>query len=101
MTLDEIEKAKEEAHIPPYRNKSLDDMKDEFWKEIPGFDGYLLLSNSGRIKSLSRYVERVNGSKGYWIKDKILSLTIQRNKNHYTGDHTFHFFCKVGFNGKR
>ena len=60
-----------------------------------------MLSNFGRIKSLARYVERPNGSKGYWTKDKILSLTVQKIKNHYTGDHTFHLFCKVGFNGKR
>jgi len=50
---------------------------------------------------LARYVERPTGSKGYWTKDKILSLTVQKIKNHYTGDHTFHLFCKVGFNGKR
>jgi hypothetical protein len=46
-------------------------------------------------------VERINGSKGYWTKDKILSLTVQKIRNHYTGDHTFHLFCKIGYNGKR
>ena len=50
---------------------------------------------------MARYVERKNGSKGYWIKDKILSLTVQKIKNNYTGDYTFHLFCKVGYNGKR
>jgi len=92
---------KKESQIPPYQNKSLKDMKDEFWQEVPGFEGCLLISNLGRIKSLVRYVERINGAKGYWIKDKILSLTVQKLKNNYTGDYTFHLFCKVGYNGTR
>jgi hypothetical protein len=38
-------KIKEKLQILPYQNKSLEDMEDEFWQEIPGFDGYLLLSS--------------------------------------------------------
>jgi hypothetical protein len=41
---------KQESHIPPYQNKSLEDMKDEFWQEVPGFEGYLLLSSFGPNK---------------------------------------------------
>jgi hypothetical protein len=29
----------------PYQNKSLADIKGEIWKEIPGLDGYYLISN--------------------------------------------------------
>jgi hypothetical protein len=76
-------------------------MKNESWQEIAGFEGYLLLSSFGRIKSLARYIERRNALRGYWTKDKILSLTVQKIKNNYTGDYTFHLFCKVGYNGKR
>jgi hypothetical protein len=31
---------KKESQIPPYQNKSLEDMKDEFWQEIPEFEGF-------------------------------------------------------------
>ena len=55
---------KKSAIILPYQNKTLEDIKEEFWEEIRGFDGYLLLSNFGRVKSLARYVERINGAKG-------------------------------------
>ena len=92
---------KEESPILPHQNKSLKDVKDEFWQEIPGFEGFLLLSNFGRLKSLARYVERRNGSKGYWTKDKILSPTVRKTKNNYTGDCTFHLFCNVGYNCKK
>ncbi|HEX5154765.1 MAG TPA: NUMOD1 domain-containing DNA-binding protein [Parafilimonas sp.] len=84
-----------------YQNKSLVNIKGELWKEVPGFEGYILISNLGRLKSLARYVERSNGSKGYWTKDRILSQTVTQVKNSYVGDSTFHLFCKVGFNGKR
>jgi hypothetical protein len=64
---------KKESQISPYQNKLLEDMKAEFWQEIPAFEGFLLLSNFWRLNSLGRYVERRNGSNGYWTKDKILS----------------------------
>lgn len=44
--------------ILPYQNNSLIDLKAELWKEIPGFEGYVLVSNLGRLKSLARYIER-------------------------------------------
>ena len=36
-------------------------MNDEFWQEIPGFEGFLLLSNFGRIK---QNAEGVTGNLG-------------------------------------
>lgn len=45
----------------PYQNKSLTDLKAELWKEIPGFNGHILISNLGRLKSLARYIERLTG----------------------------------------
>lgn len=85
----------------PYQNKSLSSVKGEVWKEIPGFEGYIQVSGFGRLKSLARYIERSNGSAGYWKKDRILSQTAKQIKNNYIGDSTFHLFCKIGFNGKR
>src|SRR6478672_8897866 len=70
-------------------------------KRFQGLKDFYCTQILDGLKSLGRYIERRNGSKGYWTKDKILSLTVQKIKNHYTGDYTFHLFCKVGYNGKR
>lgn len=32
--------------------------KTEVWKDIPGYEGYYQVSNKGRVKRLSRYVDR-------------------------------------------
>lgn len=48
----------------------------EIWKDIPGFEGYYQVSNYGRIKSLSRKVNRDNWGKypgTYTVREKLLS----------------------------
>ncbi len=72
----------------PYRNKSLKDLKGEKWEEIPGTEGYYLISNYGRVKGVARYIENINGV-GTWRKAKILSQCIGSNKNHYKNDYRF------------
>lgn len=50
-------------------------MKDitmsEIWKDIPGFEGFYMVSNLGRVKSLPRVVMRSNG-KSYTHKEVII-----------------------------
>src|SRR6266540_5496647 len=59
----------------PYQNRSLKDMKDEEWEDIPFLDGAYQISNFGRIKALRRWVERgANG--GYWSSEKILASRV-------------------------
>ena len=36
-------------------------MKEEIWKDIPGYEGYYQVSNTGRVKSLPRTVITNNG----------------------------------------
>lgn len=43
----------------------------ENWKDIVGFEGIYQVSDYGRVKSLSRYIERQN-DKGYQVNEKIL-----------------------------
>lgn len=42
---------------------------DEIWKDVLGFEGYYQVSNLGRVKSLSRFVNRLRGKK--FINEKI------------------------------
>ena len=43
----------------------------EIWVDIPNYEGYYQVSSIGRVKSLSRKVER-NGNKTYNVKERIL-----------------------------
>ena len=85
----------------PYRNKSLKDMKGEKWKEIPYTEGYYLISNHGRIKALSRYIQRSNTNVGFWSKEKILGQSLGKNKNDYKNDYTFGATVTYQFNRQR
>lgn len=61
----------------PYQNLSLENIEDEIWKDIQGYDGYYQVSNFGRVKSLSR---NVFCGMGYYIKkEKILKQSLTNN----------------------
>jgi hypothetical protein len=49
-------------------------LKNEIWKNIVGYEGYYMVSDKGRIKSLARIIIRNNG-KPLTIKPKILLPT--------------------------
>ena len=49
----------------------------EIWKDIKGYEGFYQISNSGRIKSLSRQ-RKIFGNREWESKEKILKL----QKNH-------------------
>ncbi len=40
----------------PFHNKSIKDIRNEEWKDIPGFEGVYQASSFGRIKSLDRTI---------------------------------------------
>jgi 5-methylthioribose kinase len=69
----------------PYQNKALDDMLDEVWKDIPGFEGIYQASNLGRVKSLDREIPHPRLHKQF-VKGRILSQSIAYNRNIKTGD---------------
>jgi len=52
-----------------YNNPTLDNLDNEEWIDIIGFDGIYEVSNLGRIKSLGRWVS--NGKSERWVKERI------------------------------
>lgn len=50
----------------------------EIWKDIEGYEGLYQVSNLGRVKSLSRLIER---ERSYYSKEKLLKVVI--NKYNY------------------
>lgn len=76
-------------NLPVHKNKSLENIKDEEWREIPFTEGYYLVSNLGRVKALERIVYSDTAPLGRRIKEKILSQLVGKNKNNHTGDQTF------------
>ncbi len=48
--------------LEPYKNTSLDDIENEQWLGIEGFEYIYQISNMGRVKSLAREVFRKKGS---------------------------------------
>ncbi len=85
----------------PCFNKSLKNLKGEKWREISGTEGYFLISNYGRVKAVSRYIERSNAQVGFWTKEKILSQYCSKNRNRYKKDYTFGMVVTYQFNKKK
>lgn len=69
----------------PYQERSLVDLPGELWADIAGFEGLYQASNLGRIKSLDRVVPHPR-LKQQFVKGRILSQSIARNRNIKTGE---------------
>ncbi|SEW46845.1 NUMOD1 domain-containing protein [Chitinophaga sp. YR573] len=72
----------------PYQNRSLKDIKGEKWEDIPGLDGYFLISSFGRIKRMER--EQIH-SNGFiqTIPEKILATKPGKLLNKFIGDYIY------------
>lgn len=54
-------------------------LKKEVWRQIEGFEGYYSISNTGRVKSLERYVKTPRGENNLRIvRERILCTTIDK-----------------------
>jgi hypothetical protein len=72
-----------------YQNLSLKNIKDESWKDIPGLEGYFMISNFGRVKRLEYELPFKDGR--VYIKEQmIIKPTLIKNPNCFVGDQT-HF----------
>lgn len=56
---------------------SLDDLEGEIWKNIKGWEGYYMVSNKGRVKSLSREVLYSNNRK-HKYKGRIMKAKVNK-----------------------
>lgn len=87
----------------PYRDKSLKDLKGEKWSEIEGLEGYYLISNLGRVKSLPRLVEvfipKQQRSIAYYTKEKILTVKVHEKINTVIGKPYYECTVSVRFGG--
>lgn len=78
----------------------------EYWRDVPGYQGYYRISDKARVKSLGRFVKCCYGSK-QWRPEKILTPKIDKNgysnvslsrdgKKYYCGVHTLILLAFVG-----
>lgn len=68
-----------------YLETTLEDLPDEVWKDVPGFEGSYMASNLGRVKSLDRIIPHPR-LKTQSVKGRILRQSISKNKNLLTGE---------------
>lgn len=67
------------------RPNSVEDLDDEIWKDIEGYEGYYQVSNLGRVKSLPRWIYYSDGRKYFY--DSVL-LREKRNRGYLHVDLT-------------
>jgi len=61
-----------------YKNKSIKPLKNEEWIDVYGYDGIYSVSNLGRVKSETRYVDSGKGHTKL-LKERILSQAHQKD----------------------
>ncbi|MBX2921133.1 MAG: hypothetical protein KF746_02990 [Chitinophagaceae bacterium] len=77
----------ERSHtIPPYKNKELADIPGEEWKDIPGLEGYGMVSNYGRIKRLQFEIMNALG-RVIVYEERIQAQKMQRGFNEFKKDY--------------
>jgi NUMOD4 motif/NUMOD1 domain len=86
---------------PIYKNKSLQNIKGEVWKEIPSTDGYYGISNMGRVKSFERMVYSDRSIKGRKMPERILSPDISTHYNKHADDYVVDLAVVFTFEKKR
>ena len=80
----------------PYQNLLLKDIKGEKWVDIPGFDGYYLLSNFGRVKRLKYEMQYRNGAI-YTKPEKIIKPVIAEQYDKFVGDCVYFLTIRIIF----
>lgn len=77
---------------PPCMNLSLEDLPEEHWKPIPGFENRFAISNKGRAKRLSGWTSK---GRKVFLKEQILSQYISVNSTS-----SYSLYCILRHNRK-
>lgn len=80
-------------------NYSLENLPDEQWKSIEGFENYEI-SNYGRVKSLSRLSHTTMGIE-HWITEKIRKPHFTRQYNNYLKNYIYNVNCGLSSDGSK
>jgi hypothetical protein len=80
-------------------NDSLNDLPNEKWKEIEGFENYAV-SNYGRIKSLERYTPMAGGGERL-EPERIMKPFLTQYFNKHLGSTFYNIFCGLSLNGQK
>lgn len=83
-----------------YRNTDLRAIKGERWKDLPGVEGYFLISNYGRVKRCGYEMQYRNGAM-YTKPEMIIKPRIAEHLNHFVGDTTHYLHARVTLSGRR
>ena len=80
-------------------NTSLKDLPNEEWKEIKDFENYMI-SNYGRIKSVERWANPLNGRK-WQLPERIMKLQFMPFFNKHLTCNFYNITCLLSSEGKR
>ncbi len=81
------------------QNYSLKNFEGEEWKEIPGYENYLV-SNFGRLKSRER-ITLMPQNRKRTEPEKIMRLFVLSSPNKYLGTQTYHVVASLGKEGTK
>jgi hypothetical protein len=59
----------------------LDNLSNEIWLDVIGYDGYYQISNMGRLKSLEREIPNARGGGYRTLKEKIKKIDVHNKRN--------------------
>ena len=84
-----VPKSRKELNLPeyeyPYQDLHLSDMENEIWKPVPGLEEYCMVSNKGRVKARTRFVDNTNHGRQV-LKERIIRQGLRKLKtNPHTG----------------
>jgi hypothetical protein len=100
LTVNKKRFAVEKGRLPVYRDQRLNNLPGEKWKDVPGLDGYFLVSSLGRIKRQEREVLYPNGSL-HVFPEKIILPRKSKTFNKHMQDYLYSLHAHLRVEGKK
>jgi hypothetical protein len=86
--------------FPAFRDRQLQDRPSEQWEDIPGLDGYFMVSNFGRIKRNERELLTRYGVIRK-IPEKIISPRVAKTYNKHMRDYKYQLHAHLRMEGRK